>query len=115
MGTDHAVVLGLMGETPELVDPSSLNAQMASVIEEQALRLLGSHPIRFDFNGDILFRHNQVLPRHPNAMQFAAFDKEGGTLANKLLPRRRVYRHRRRAGIGARFFRHIALPIQERK
>lgn len=77
--TDRAVLLGLSGETPENVDPSEIDRIVVSIRESGELRLNGSRIIQFSEPRDLLFHTDQVLPGHPNAMRFSAFD------ANRLL------------------------------
>ena len=45
--TDKAVILGLMGETPQDVVPTSVDAQLAAAEAEGRLALLGAHPVPF--------------------------------------------------------------------
>jgi L-serine dehydratase len=79
--SDRAVVLGLMGETPEQVAVDDVPAIIESLRVEQRLRLLGRHPVAFIAERDLLFRCDQTLPRHPNGMRLEAFDIAGGCLA----------------------------------
>src|SRR5512138_3995849 len=44
-GTDRAIVLGLLGETPEGVDPDSVSARLAAVRARGRLALLGRREI----------------------------------------------------------------------
>lgn len=73
-GTDRAVVLGLLGEAPDEVDPETIPEKIHSVRESQQIRLLGTHNVPFLEARDLLFHKNQILPGHPNAMRFSAFD-----------------------------------------
>ncbi len=78
-GTDRAILLGLMGEQPEQVDPAQIEGKLEEIRATKALRLLGGRPVPFDTSNDLLFHADQVLPGHPNGMQFSAFG-EGGEL-----------------------------------
>jgi L-serine dehydratase len=71
-GTDKAVVLGLMGETPEGVAIESIPDVMARVRSESRLRLLGGREIAFPADAIQFLR--KALPFHPNGMRFAAHD-----------------------------------------
>ncbi len=78
--TDLGVLLGLMGEAPDTVDPASVAPRVAAVRAGQGLALLGSRRIAFDSREDIAFLGERSLPEHPNAMRVAAFDTEGALL-----------------------------------
>ena len=73
-GTDRAVVLGLLGEVPDEVDPQSIQDQIRAVRGSRQIRLLGSHTVPFLEDHDLLFHKDQILPGHPNAMRFSALD-----------------------------------------
>ena len=73
-GTDRAVVLGLMGETPEEVDPATIDRVMHAIRETRSLRLLRDREIAFDERSDLTFNSKELLPGHSNGMRFAAFD-----------------------------------------
>jgi L-serine dehydratase len=83
-GTDKAVVLGLMGETPEGVDLERMPRQLAAVRESGRLPLLGRHEIGFRAPEQLLWLRRS-LPFHPNGMRFTALDGQDGEL------RARVY------------------------
>jgi L-serine dehydratase len=79
-GTDRAVVLGLLGELPDEVVPEAIQEKIHAVRESQQLRLLGAHNVLFREARDLLFHKDQILPGHPNAMRFSAFDTSGQQL-----------------------------------
>jgi L-serine dehydratase len=88
-GTDRAVLLGLMGEAPDRVDPASVDAKIAEVRSTDWLRLGGRVGITFQEDDDLRFRRDQMYPEagvvtHPNGMRFAALDAAGATLANEV-------------------------------
>jgi len=78
-GTDRAVILGLLGEEPDQVDPAAIEGLVAGVRRN---RRLGAIP--FDESRDLLFRGDIVLPAHPNAMRFAAFDASGAVVREEV-------------------------------
>ena len=84
-GTDRAVVLGLLGEEPDRVDPAHIDGLVRGVRKSQRIAVMGGPPIPFDEARDLLFRGDIVLPGHPNGMRFTAFDSAGAIL------RREVY------------------------
>ncbi|MGA2132310.1 MAG: L-serine ammonia-lyase [Bryobacteraceae bacterium] len=69
-GTDRAVILGLLGEEPDRVDPACVPDLLAGA---------GRH-----INCELLFRGDIVLPAHPNAMRFTAFDAAGAVLRQEV-------------------------------
>lgn len=72
-GTDQAVLLGLEGEAPDLIDPAIIPQRLALIREARTIRLSQRYPITFDEKYDLLF-HRKVLPYHSNGMRFTAFD-----------------------------------------
>jgi L-serine dehydratase len=77
-GTDRAILLGLSGETPEGVDPSSIEARVEQIRERRRIRLLDRHEIDFEPSRDLLFWKGQFLPGHSNAVRFTATEESGG-------------------------------------
>lgn len=80
-GTDRAVLLGLSGEKPEEIDPAQIDSILSTIRTAKTVRLLGVQPIAFEESRDLVFHSDQILPGHPNGMQFSAFGKDGGLLA----------------------------------
>ncbi|ALK28926.1 L-serine ammonia-lyase [Burkholderia plantarii] len=78
-GTDRGVMLGLMGDAPDTVDPDTIDARLAEVRDTRKLALLGRHPVPFVLKEQIGF-YRQALPEHPNAMTLRARDAAGETL-----------------------------------
>ena len=81
--TDLGVILGLLGETPDTVDPAAVTSSLAEIRRFRQLRLLDRHPIEFDRGRDVIFRAEESLPEHPNAIRFAAFAADGSLLAER--------------------------------
>lgn len=81
--TDLGVMLGLLGETPDTVDPATAMAQLDTVKRSGQLLLLGRHPVAFQRERDITFLGRETLPEHPNAMRFVALSADGATLAER--------------------------------
>ncbi|MDH4051536.1 MAG: L-serine ammonia-lyase [Rubrivivax sp.] len=73
-GSDKAVLLGLAGHEPDLVDVESIPALLSAIRGQRRLRLAGEREIAFDESGDMVFHRRKSLPFHANAMRFAAFD-----------------------------------------
>lgn len=78
--TDQGVLLGLMGEAPDTVQPESVAPRLAAVRRERRLPLLGTHAIDFEAARDIAFLGERSMPEHPNALRLAAFDAAGALL-----------------------------------
>src|ERR1700722_5203937 len=83
-GSDKAVLLGLEGESPALVDVDAIPARLAAIRETTTVNLLGEHPIRFDPAADLEFERKRSLPAHPNGMRFTAADATGAELAARI-------------------------------
>ncbi|MHB8404231.1 MAG: L-serine ammonia-lyase [Gammaproteobacteria bacterium] len=79
-GTDRAVLLGLEGETPDEVNPDSIEQRLARIRSSGRINLLGKREILFDEPMNLLFHRNQVLPKHSNGLRFTALDADGKTL-----------------------------------
>lgn len=78
-GSDKAVVLGLLGETPEQVDVEAIPALLERVRAQRSLALLGRRAVRFDERQDLQFLRRS-LPYHPNGLRFVATDEAGEEL-----------------------------------
>jgi L-serine dehydratase len=82
-GTVKAVVLGLEGEKPDLVDPETTEPRVAEVYDEKVLRLAGQRAIRFSLDDDIVLHRRKKLPFHSNGMRFTASDADGHVLLRR--------------------------------
>jgi L-serine dehydratase len=88
-GTDRAILLGLLGEAPDQVDPSQVEATLDRIAATDSLDLLGRHTIPFTRPENLLFHRDQMYPTaaeasHPNGMRFTAFDATGAPLAQEI-------------------------------
>lgn len=81
--TDVAVLLGLMGEHPDTVDPDAVGTLVGAVRARGELRLAGRRPIPFREETDLLFHETESLPQHPNGMRVTAFDAAGVQLVRE--------------------------------
>jgi L-serine dehydratase len=82
--TDRAVLLGLLGETPEAVDVNAIDATLAGIRERGEIVLLGQRRIPFREAEHLRFRGEVTLPQHPNGMRCTAVDVAGATLAEQV-------------------------------
>lgn len=83
-GTDRAILLGLLGEVPDQVDPATVDSKLSNIRQQGYLRLLGSHPISFDCEKDLIFRDDELLPGHSNGMRFTAYKWRAQELESKV-------------------------------
>ncbi|WP_454732359.1 MULTISPECIES: L-serine ammonia-lyase [Cupriavidus] len=79
-GTDRGVILGLLGETPDGVDPDTIEQRLTALRAARTLALLGTHPVPFVEKEHIVFYRREALAEHPNGMKFHAFDAAGQPL-----------------------------------
>jgi L-serine dehydratase len=82
-GTDKALLLGLQGELPELVDTDSIPARIEQIRSSGRLLLPGDTGLDFDIKQDLVFHRHEELPFHPNGMTFHAFDSNGQLLQQR--------------------------------
>ena len=71
-GTDQAVIMGLMGETPEHIDPDSIAERLQVLGEGEPLVLANGQQVAFDASTDVEW-DEVCLPFHPNAMSVSAY------------------------------------------
>jgi L-serine dehydratase len=76
-GSVKAVVLGLEGEQPDLVDPVAAEPRVDAVRHEGKLALAGDHLIAFSVDDDVVLHRRKRLEFHSNGMLFRALDAEG--------------------------------------
>jgi len=82
--TDRAVILGLAGFEPRTLDPDAADAALAAIRESGRLALGGRGEIAFDEARDLLWEGRTRLPQHPNALKFAAYDRTGALVGERL-------------------------------
>ncbi|NLU68372.1 L-serine ammonia-lyase [Streptomyces sp. HNM0574] len=82
-GSVPAVVLGLTGEQPHLVDPVAAGPAVAAVREEGRISLGGEHKIDFSVEEDVVLHRRGRLDFHTNGMLFTAADAGGAELARR--------------------------------
>ncbi|MGB8861384.1 MAG: L-serine ammonia-lyase [Ilumatobacteraceae bacterium] len=79
-GTVSAVLLGLTGAQPHLIDPDRIPVLLADIAAAGTIWLLGDAQVPFDIESDIVIHADESLPGHPNGMMFEAFDRDGSVL-----------------------------------
>ena len=80
-GTDRAVIMGLMGERPDRIDPDIIGPCIEELQEAEALRLDGRHSVPFVWGRDMQLLE-ESLPHHPNAMRLIAHGHAGELYQN---------------------------------
>ena len=78
--TDKAVILGLMGETPQGVDPNQVDDKLAAVECDGVLRLLGKKDVPFSARTALRWHRGASLPEHPNGMRFSLKLSDGSVI-----------------------------------
>jgi L-serine dehydratase len=81
-GSVKAVVLGLEGERPEVVDPRTAQPRVDRVQGTGRLWLKGKQEIGFTVE-DVVMHRRRTLPFHANGMTFQAFDADGAQLDHR--------------------------------
>jgi len=88
-GTDRAILLGLLGEAPDTVDPATVEAKITAIRSTNSINLCGAKTIPFTEAENLVFHRNQMYPdpaitSHPNGMRFTAFDNNDTILAEEV-------------------------------
>ncbi|KAA5834973.1 L-serine ammonia-lyase [Saccharopolyspora hirsuta] len=79
-GSVKAVVLGLAGEQPHLVDPVAADPAVAAVRADGRISLGGKREIEFSAEDDVVLHRRKRLDFHSNGMVFEARDGTGAVL-----------------------------------
>ncbi|MCV3737496.1 L-serine ammonia-lyase [Rhizobium sp. TRM96647] len=83
-GSDRAVILGLMGERPNLVDPDRMDEIVAEVERTGRITPPGHPSYAFQPKHDLVFDKKTPLPGHANGMTFSAYDRDGRQLLKRI-------------------------------
>ncbi|MFC4931647.1 L-serine ammonia-lyase [Massilia sp. GCM10023247] len=78
--TDKAVILGLMGETPQEIDPDGVEDKLAEAELDGVLRLLGTKEVPFSARTGLVWHKASSLPEHPNGMRFVLRLADGSVI-----------------------------------
>jgi L-serine dehydratase len=82
-GTDKAVLMGLEGHWPHLIEPDLIPAALERIRATRRIRLFGRHEIGFDEKHDLIMNKRQKLPFHTNGMRFTAYDAASDVIATR--------------------------------
>jgi L-serine dehydratase len=80
--TDIAVMLGLLGEKVDCVDPDKVAGYIEQINSQKQLNLDGKKLVNFDPQTDLVMNFGQSLKEHPNGMRLTAYDSAGIILLN---------------------------------
>lgn len=78
-GTDHSVIMGLMGYRPDSIDPEIIPGAIAALRSLDILKLNNEVAVPFVWKRDLKF-FDEPLAYHPNALRLMAWDKEANAL-----------------------------------
>jgi len=75
--SDIAVILGLLGEAPDTIDPPQVHPMLDEIAANERLPLMREHEIEFIQHRDVILNLEESLPYHPNGMTMSAFHASG--------------------------------------
>src|SRR5262249_17847497 len=76
-GRDRAILLGLRGELPDLIEPETIEPKLAKIRSSKKLKLAGIKEIALNEPQDLLWHKDKTLAAHSNGMRFTTFDSNG--------------------------------------
>lgn len=79
-GTDKAILMGLEGETPNLINVSQIKQRVLNIKKNNILNVNSQYPLAFLYDWDLLFNKQKELDYHSNAMEIEALDFSGNSL-----------------------------------
>jgi len=87
-GTDRAIQMGLLEESPDTVDLDTIDMRIAALRSTHQLNLLSKHAVKFDPATDLRFHRDQMYPEvgvatHPNGMRFTLLNADSHELPGK--------------------------------
>ena len=83
-GSDKAVLLGLLGETPDQVDVSKVDDLLAEIRSNKEICLEGNKVIAFDESTDLTLYRKKSLKFHSNGLKFSAFDESNNCICENV-------------------------------
>ena len=78
--TDKAVILGLMGATPQDIDPDTVEDKLAEAELDGVLKLLGTKEVPFTARTGLVWHKESSMPEHPNGMRFVLKLADGSVI-----------------------------------
>jgi L-serine dehydratase len=83
-GTHEAILNGLEGKLPDVVDPGSIVPRAQTIVAQRKICLAGMHEIQFMKEKDFIAHRDKVLPLHTNGMRFSAFNQDQHQIAEAI-------------------------------
>ncbi|OLP55359.1 L-serine ammonia-lyase [Rhizobium rhizosphaerae] len=83
-GSGRAVILGLLGERPDAIDPDRMDGLIGEVERSGTVTPPGHPAYAFQPKTDLVYDKKQPLPGHANGMTFAALDRDGRILLKRI-------------------------------
>ncbi|MCV6547690.1 MAG: L-serine ammonia-lyase [Cohaesibacter sp.] len=80
--TDRAVILGLIGFEPHMLDPDKAEELERDVYEHKVIQPDGFGPVRFNPHDDLVFDYGPPLSGHANGMKLFAYGEGNQLLAS---------------------------------
>jgi len=81
--TDKAILLGLMGEAADTVDPDQADALVAQVLSSKTLNLAGVQAIEFNAQQHLVWHRRKTMPGHANGLRITAYDAQSTAIASE--------------------------------
>lgn len=83
-GTGNAVIIGLMGEAPDSIDPDRMDGIIAEVERTGRVTPPGHPAYHFQPKDDLVYDKKTSLSGHANGMRLSALDKDGRVLLTQI-------------------------------
>ena len=83
-GSTKAIMLGLMGETPEDVSVEQIPDKIEQIRSSAEINLLGRKTLNFNEKQDLILHRRESLPHHSNGMAFTAFDENDEVIDRRI-------------------------------
>ncbi|MEX0738073.1 MAG: L-serine ammonia-lyase [Pseudohongiella sp.] len=80
-GTDIALMMGLSGEDPVTCDIEQIGPTIRCIRQQKILCVNAQHKLPFNPEQDIIFLKEEMLPFHPNGIEFCASFDDGSNLS----------------------------------
>lgn len=84
-GTDKALIMGLLGEQPDKIQPETIRPTLDEIFHRQKISLLNQHEIPFNPLVDIKLVYDCLLPHHSNGMLFQAFAADESVISEQTI------------------------------
>ncbi len=82
--TDYAVIMGLESNSPENIDPTLSQKRYNDILIDKKINFASHHIINFDYDQDLIFHYEKILPHHSNGMCITAYDSHKKQLLTKV-------------------------------